>query len=383
MTFNILRYGALADEGNNQRDKIQAAFDACAQAGGGIVEIPAGEFVCDSLRMYSNTTLLLKKGAKLLGNTCVYDYKIFDFPKNIKSRSDMEMIPYYYAPPKAPIPRYRCAMISAYGEKNISIIGEENSVLDGRNCFDPDGEEGYRGPHGIYFTNCENITLQGYIIQNCGNFMHQIDNSRNITMKDVRCIGGSDGIHLHCCRNILIEDCDFCTGNDCIAGIDVKNLHINNCKVNTSCHCFRIGGVNILVENSYFYGPGIYPHRMTIVRGKDEVLPINEGRHNTLYLITYFSSETYPAKTPASNWYFINCKIEGIDSFLHYHENDRTALHSGTPLVSIRLKNVSFAGIKHTSDIECTKNNPLYIDMKNVSGDKIFDDKTPNLILNR
>ena len=75
----------------------------------------------------------------------------------------------------------------------------------------------------------------------------------------------------------------------------------------------------MLVEDCHFYGPGIYPHRMTIVRGKDDVLPLTEGRHNTQQLITYFSSPHYPAKTPACNWYFRNCEVDGVDSFLHYH----------------------------------------------------------------
>lgn len=380
--YNIINYGAVPNSGENQRDAIQKVLDMCAKSGG-VVEIPAGEYICDSLRMYSNTTLLLKKGAKLLGNDNVYDYKIIEFPKGMESRSDIEMIAHYYAPPKPPIPRYRCAIISIVAQRNVSIIGEDGAVIDGQDCFDPEGEEGYRGPHGIYITNCENVILRGYIIKNTGNFMHQIDNCMNLVLDNIVCLGGSDATHLHCCRNITITNCDFRTGDDCIAGIDVKNLHVDNCQVNTSCHSFRIGGVNMLVENSHFYGPGIYPHRATIVKGKDDILPITEGRHNTQQMITYFSSDYFPAKTPACNWYFRNCKVEGIDAFLHYHENSRELLHSGVPLVQIRMENMSFSGIKEPSYIVCTKDNPLHIEMKNVTGDELFAASTPNLVVTR
>ena len=87
-------------------------------------------------------------------------------------------------------------------------------------------------------------------------------------MRRVTCLGGSDGIHLHCTENALIEDCLFKTGDDCIAGINIKNLLVRRCILNTSCDLFRIGGVNIRIEDMYAYGPGYYPHRKTVVKGK-------------------------------------------------------------------------------------------------------------------
>lgn len=53
--------------------------------------------------------------------------------------------------------------------ENISIIGEKGSCIDGNNCFDAQGEELFRGPHGITFFNCSNIFLKGYTVENSGN----------------------------------------------------------------------------------------------------------------------------------------------------------------------------------------------------------------------
>lgn len=113
-------------------------------------------------------------------------------------------------------------------------------------------------------------------------------------MRRVTCLNGSDGIHLHCTENALIENCVFKTGDDCIAGINVKDLLVRHCVLNTSCNLFRIGGVNINVEDIYAYGHGYYPHRMTVVKGKNDELPRESGRHNLLSVVDYFASTNFP-----------------------------------------------------------------------------------------
>lgn len=46
------------------------------------------------------------------------------------------------------------------------------SVFDGADCFDPEGEEHLRGPYGIFLSNYRNVTLSGYTVKNRGNFLH-------------------------------------------------------------------------------------------------------------------------------------------------------------------------------------------------------------------
>ena len=174
--FILTDYGAEADSKALQTEKIQRVFDMCRENGGTVV-VPAGRFLTGGLRMWSDTTLYLQSGAQLIGSDVCEDYEVFDVPEGIELRTDMEMITQYYK--NRPWKEYRRAIISVYGGKNISVIGEEGSLIDGDDCTDPNGEEGYRGPHGFMITNVENITLSGYTIANCGNFMHQIDNCKN------------------------------------------------------------------------------------------------------------------------------------------------------------------------------------------------------------
>ena len=358
--YCVTDYGVKPNCTDLQTKEFQAVLDLCKN-GGGMVVVPKGKYYFAALRMWSNTTLYLESGAQLYGSDNCDDYEIFDIPENVEMRSDMELITQYYG---KTWDTYRRAMITAYGEKNISIIGEPSSLIDGRNCYDPNGEENYRGPHIIFLTCCENVLFEGYTAQHSGNFLHEANNCKNLTMRRVTCLGGSDGIHLHCTENAVIEDCLFKTGDDCIAGINVKDLFVKHCVLNTSCNLFRIGGVNIQVEDCYAYGPGYYPHRMTVVKGKNDELPREQGRHNTLWLVEYFSSQNY--LFPPSDIHFKNCVFDNIKGMFFYMA-DQNPLQCGTRWGTMSLENVRFTDLKEVTIPWANESSPLTVELKNVT----------------
>lgn len=358
--YYVTDYGVKLDCEELQTQAFQKVFDMCKE-NGGMVVVPKGKYHVAALRMWSNTTLYLESGAEIYGSDNCDDYEVFPIPEGVEMRSDMELISQYYG---TPWETYRRAMITAYGEKNISIIGETNSVLDGRNCYDPDGEEGYRGPHIVFLSCCENVLFEGYIARHSGNFLHEANNCLNMTMRRVTCLGGSDGIHLHCSRNTLIEDCLFKTGDDCIAGINVKDLLVRRCVLNTSCNLFRIGGINVNVEDCYAYGDGYYPHRKTVVKGKYDELPREEGRHNTLCLVDYFANKNFPEQP--SDLHFKNCVFENIHTPLYYLA-DSSFIQNGIYLGEMTLENVRFTDLKDPSMPMAKEDNPLKVVLKNVS----------------
>jgi len=358
--YRITDYGVRENCNQLQTEAFQAVLDLCKEKGGRVI-VPRGRYYIAAVRMWSDTTLYLEAGAELYGSDNCDDYEVFPIPEGVEMRSDMELITQYYG---APWETYRRAIISAYGQKNIAIIGETDSVIDGQNCYDPDGEEHYRGPHAVFLTCCENVRFEGYTARHSGNFLHEANNCNNLVMRHVTCLGGSDGIHLHCSRNTLIEDCLFKTGDDCIAGINIEDLLVRRCVLNTSCNLFRMGGVNIRVEDCYAYGPGYYPHRMTVVRGKNDELPREQGRHNMLMLVDYFASANYPFR--ASDLHFKNCVIENAEGVLWYHTNSGP-LQSGTCLGELTLENVRFTDLKKTCAPVACKKEPLIIRMTNVS----------------
>src|SRR6185369_8174334 len=65
---NLKTLGAVADGKTPCTGMLQKALDACKQAGGGEVIVPAGDYLIGSVVMASNTTLRLEKGATLIGS---------------------------------------------------------------------------------------------------------------------------------------------------------------------------------------------------------------------------------------------------------------------------------------------------------------------------
>jgi len=339
--YLITDYGVKPNSEKLQTGELQAVLDKCKN--GGTVIVPEGEYVISSVRMWSGTTLYLKKGAKLTASKNCNDYELYDIPGNVTLYTDQQVLggDYKY---------YRRAMISAYGEENISIIGEGGSVIDGVDCFDPDGEEGFRGPHGIFLSNCKNILLKGYTIRNTGNFMHQTDACENLTMEDITVLGGHDGIHLHKGKNFLIKNCKFITGDDCIAGVCVDGVTVTGCELNTSCNIFRIGGKNILIEDCKADGPGYYPHRLSLKELGDLNADRTLGRHNSLVFVEYFASPVLKGSGVADIT-VRNCKIDGVDMLLHYVKDCRQFLHFGMNLGSVTFENVEATNLLKPSPV--------------------------------
>lgn len=358
--YVVTEYGVVPGKTELQNKEIQAVLDLC-KAGGGRVIFPRGKYYISSLWMWSDTTLYLQKGAEIYGSTECDDYEVYPIPESVQMRSDMELITQYYGQPWE---TYRRAMISSYGQKNVSIIGEFGSALDGQNCYDPDGEEGYRGPHIVFFSCCENVELTGYTARHSGNFLHETNNCKNLHMHHVTCLGGSDGIHLHCTEHAVIEDCFFKTGDDCIAGININDLQVRRCVLNTSCNGFRIGGVGIYVRDCYVFGPGYYPHRKTVVKGKFDELPREQGRHNLVCLVDYFGSQNYPYLP--SDLHFENCIVEGANEVIHYHAG-KNHLQNGTYLGTMELKDVRFTDLSYPSWCEAPDHSPMKVILKDVS----------------
>jgi len=151
--------------------------------------------------------------------------------------------------------QYRTAMFNAYGEENITIEGEGfTSIVNGKDCYNPNGEENFRGPFGFFFTNCNNIAFENFSSERHGNFHFCLTGCDGVKVNKMQMLAGHDGVFLMMSKNIKVVDCIIHTGDDSISGCYLQNFYMNHCDVNTSCNAFRTSGENLVVENSKIWG---------------------------------------------------------------------------------------------------------------------------------
>lgn len=267
--FLITDYGA-RPRGFLCTDAFRMAIEACHEAGGGKVIVPADSFLTGAIHLLSNVNLHLEEGAVILFST-----KQSDYLPLVRIRSEgLEL--YNFSP-----------LVYAYEQENIAITGK--GTLDGQAAKDNwwifRGREQYGWKEGLPSTNdpgsfpllfelaekgvpvenrifgegtyfrpsfvmpfqCKNILIEGITIVNPPMWMLHPVLSENITIRGVKLLSknapNGDGCNPESCKDILIEECIFSTGDDCIAiksgrnrqgyesGIPTENVIIRKCKM--------------------------------------------------------------------------------------------------------------------------------------------------------
>jgi len=238
--FNILKYGAKPGGTFDCREAINGAIDACAKAGGGRVVVPAGEFLTGAIRLRSNVNLYVSKGATLKFST---DPKAY-LPLVHTRWEGMELM-------------HLSPLIYAFEQTNVAITGEGTLDGQGRSYFwkwhgnpnyggDPNvlsqrpararlyemmdkgvpvaerifGEGHYLRPQFIQPYRCKNVLIEGVKIVDSPMWEVHPVLCENVTVRKVEISShgpNNDGCDPESCKDVLIEDCFFDTGDDCIA----------------------------------------------------------------------------------------------------------------------------------------------------------------------
>ena len=336
---------------------LQKAFDECFKAGGGTVTVEKGEYAVKGLRLRSNTTLLLKNGAKLKASRNCDEYDILANDK-VEPVPEGEFAPrVVWVLPRdrktndhliKPASRWNNAIIRILHARNVSIVGEAGSEIDGCDSYDPIGEEHFRGVHGISVHDSTNLVFRGYTIRNTGNWAHNVWRCADLKFEGLTILGGHDGIHFSTCDRVAISGCEMKTGDDCVAGFDNEDVTVKNCSFNTACSAFRFGGRRVLAENCHAYGPGEYPIRNSLPKA-DRISGSHgvpgAGRRTLLSLFTYYSDFTIQVRHTPGDIVVRNCSVEGAERFLHYNFSGNETWQKNRPLSSIRFENVTAKGI--------------------------------------
>lgn len=297
--YSITEFGARPNTPDAPcHEAINRAITTCSLEGGGTVVIPADTFYTGPLTLKSNVRLHVSEGAVLRFST---EQSLY-FPAVL---TRWEGIDCYNAHP----------LIYAYGETNIAITGK--GVIDGQGstkswwpmCGVPEygwkegrtsqrnggrdrllmyGEtstpiyhrvmtpdDGLR-PQLINFYACRRILIEDVTLLNSPFWVIHPLFCESLTVKGVHIYNrgpNGDGCDPESCRNVLIENCIFDTGDDCIAiksgrnqdgrrwNIPSENIIVRNCLMKNGHGGVVIGSEisggcrNLYVENCRMDSP--------------------------------------------------------------------------------------------------------------------------------
>jgi len=230
--FLITKYGAR--DGKDASAAITKAIAACAKAGGGRVVVPKGDYLTGPIRLQSHIDLHLETGATLR-----FTQDPARYPLALTRFEGVELM--NYSP-----------LISALDCEDIAITGE--GTLDGQadeqhwwNWKPPEGLQPqaadrkalfkqnedqvpaaqrvygpghFLRPTFVEANRCKNVLIEGVTIRNAPFWALHPTLCTNVTVRRVTIMSrgpNNDGCDPESCRDVLIEDCVFETGDDCIA----------------------------------------------------------------------------------------------------------------------------------------------------------------------
>lgn len=248
--FDVTKFGAVADGKTINTTAFRVAVAACAQAGGGRVVVPPGKYYTGPIHLRSGVNLHLAEGAEIIFSDNLEDY----LPVVLVRVGGIEL--YNYSPL---IYARDCANIAVTGKGKLN--GNARKWWEWKSSETKSGfEMGAKGvpveqrifgkpefairPSFLSFVSCTNVLLEDFTIGSGPNWTVHPIYCQNTTIRGVHVITdgpNNDGIDPDSCRDMLIENCTFDTGDDCVVlksgynedgwrvGRPTENVVMRNC----------------------------------------------------------------------------------------------------------------------------------------------------------
>lgn len=388
--FDITKFGAKSGAETDCTEAFRKAIEAANKAGGGRVVVPPGEFSTGAIHLKSNVNLHVSKDA-----TIKFSQDTKKYPLVFSRWEGMELM--NYSP-----------FIYAFEQTNIAITGE--GTLDGQSdnthWWHWNGKKDYgwregmpnqradrnrlyemveKGvpvserifgegtllrPQFIQPYRCKNVLIEGVKIVRSPMWEIHPVLCENVTINKVWISShgpNNDGCDPESCRDVLIKDCYFDTGDDCIAiksgrnndgrrlKTPTENVVIQGCTMKDGHGGVTVGseisgGVrNVFAENCQMDSPNL-----------DHALRVkNNALRGGLLENFYFRDITVGQVAHA---------VITID--FNYEEGRKGAF---TPVMrNFVVENLKSGKSKHAMDVQGFENAPIYgLQIKNSTFDNV------------
>ncbi len=316
-TLNIIQFGAKPGPFYENGKAINDAILAMNKKGGGVVLIPAGTFITGPITLKSNINLHLAKNALLIFSA---DFNLYPLVKSsfegvdaarcqspissenetniaITGKGVMDGNGFYWRPLKkekmteSEWKKHQLKYGGALSEDKktwypsvaaaaASTKKDIGKLINGKKLADFESIKDFLRPNMIRIAGCKKVLIENITVENSPAWTTHILLSEDITVSGLKVKNpwygaNTDAIDVESCKNVLLEDCVFDTGDDGITiksgrdedgrkrGVPTQNVIVKNCTVYHAHGGFVIGsemsgGVkNIYVNDCTFIGSDI------------------------------------------------------------------------------------------------------------------------------
>ena len=404
-TFNLHRFGAKADGRTDCTAAFRSAIDECSKAGGGRVLVPSGTYLTGAIHLKSNVNLEISRGAIVKFSQNPKDY----LPVVFSRWEGVEL--FNYSP-----------FIYAFEQRNIAITGQ--GTLDGQSDNEhwwpwngrpqygwkegsshqrPDrnalfsmaekgvpvrervfGEGHYLRPQFIQPYRCQNVLIRGVTIRNSPMWEIHPVLCRNVIVQNVKISShgpNNDGCDPESCADVLIKDCYFDTGDDCIAiksgrnadgrrlNTPAENIIVQGCRMKDGHGGITVGseisgGVrNVFAENCRLDSPNL-DHALRVknnaMRGgllehlHFRNIEVGQVAHAVITIDFNYEEGAKGSFTPVVRDY----TVDNLRSGKSKHALDVQGLPAA-PVMNLRLTNCAFDNVTEGSIVKNVKDTTL------------------------
>ena len=396
--FDVTKYGAKGDGKFDNTEAFRKAIAACNKARGGRVVVPAGIFMTGPVHLLSNVNFHVSEGATV---RFVQDPKAY-LPLVFTRWEGMELM--NYSP-----------FIYAFEQRNIAVTG--TGTLDGnsdrehwwpwkgqerhgwqkgtpnqlksRNALMEMVERGapvaervygeghYLRPQFVQPYRCTNVLIEGVRVINSPMWELNPVLCTNVIVRKVRIEThgpNNDGCDPESCKDVLIEDCLFDTGDDCIAvksgrnadgrriNVPSENIIIRGCRMKEGHGGITLGseisgGVrNLFAENCTLDSPNLdhaLRFKNNAVRGGvlENILfrniTVGQVAHAVLTVDFNYEEGAKGKFTPVVR----NLSVENLKSGKSRYALDVQGF-ANAPVYDLRLKDCTFENVERPAVVK-------------------------------
>jgi polygalacturonase len=411
---NIIDFGAVAGGEFDCTNAITNAINSCYDQGGGKVIIPEGIYLTGSIHLKSNVNLHLETGARLLFSQDP-DHYLPIVHARFEGNDLMNYSPFIYAKQVENIAITGSGVLDGNADtahwwpwkgtdRGGWNPGEPNQNTDRARLIEMSnqgipyqkrvfGEGHYIRVNFIQFIEVNNILIDGVTIVNSPMWEINPVLCKNITVKNITVVShgpNNDGCNPESCNDVLIDNCYFDTGDDCVSiksgreedgrkvNIPSENIIIRNCQMKEGHGGVVIGSEisggcrNVFVENCTMDSPNLdraLRIKSNSLRGGTveniymRNITIGQVREAVVLIDLYYAEGDVGNYAPVVRDIFIDNVTSAKSDYALYILG-----YERSPVSGIHISNCHFNGVKygnvlsHVKDLtftESTINNTL------------------------